>query len=47
MSFRVLHGAAGKSLRADFEFIYEPQALLIRLVVSGSEMALQKIQQKD
>ena len=36
------HGVCGSE--ADFEFIYEPQAPLIRLVVSGSEMALQKIQ---
>lgn len=28
---------------ADFEFIYEPEAPLVRLLISGSEIALQKI----
>jgi len=29
---------------ADFEFIYEPQAPLLRLLIGGSEIALQKMQ---
>lgn len=32
---------------ADFEFIYEPEAPLVRLVIAGSEVALQKVSQQE
>lgn len=36
------HGVCGSE--ADFEFIYEPQAPLVRLIIGGSEVALRKVQ---
>lgn len=35
------HGVCNSE--ADFEFIYEPEAPLLRLIIGGSEIALQKI----
>lgn len=39
------HGVCNSE--ADFEFIYQPEAPLLRLMIGGSEIALQKIQQKS
>lgn len=35
------HGVCNSE--ADFEFIYEPEAPLLRLIISGSEIVLRKI----
>jgi hypothetical protein len=39
------HGVCNSE--ADFEFIYEPEAPLVRLIIGGSEVALQKIRLEE
>jgi hypothetical protein len=39
------HGVCNSE--ADFEFIYEPEAPLVRLIISGSEIALRKLQRQE